>query len=345
MKVLVVKMTSLGDVIHTLPALTDASAAFPDIEFDWLVEAPFQMIPKWHKHVKRVIPLKLRHWRKNAWQAFRAGEFKDLFKEVRQYKYDAVIDAQGLLKSALLTLACRGRTMGFNWASARESLASLFYQNHAEASWSLHAVTRTRLLFAQSLGYSFEEKKLDYGIDKAHFMKSPPSSSDPYCIFLHGTTWTTKHWPVSFWIELGQQLANAGYKIKLLWGNDAEKERAIQIAKSIPSACAEVMPKLGLSEIASLLVHAKGVVSVDTGLGHLAAALSVPTVSLYGPTDPIRTGCMGQQQLHLKAEFPCSPCLKKTCTYQEDFPPCFNSLSPERVWKQFQQHMITSSTL
>lgn len=351
MRILVVKTSSLGDVIHTLPALTDAARAFPDIEFDWVVEEPFQVIPTWHKNVKRIIPLAFRRWRKNWVQAFLKGEVGSLLKDIRTTHYDGVIDAQGLLKSAVLSCAARGRRLGYSWTSARESLASLFYHQHAKANWSQHAVLRTRLLFAQSLGYTLPEDPPDYGIDKDRLKTG--QVSDPYCVFLHGTTWVTKHWPEAFWIQLGQRVAEAGYKIQLLWGNTEEHERANRIAEAVPGTI--VLPRLGLNEVAAVLANAKGIVSVDTGLGHLAAAFGVPTVSLYGPTDPVLTGLVGPNQLHLKAEFPCAPCFARTCTYKGQgdtvprevndtnntaaFPPCFSNLSPEYVWQRFHTHI------
>lgn len=340
MRVLVVKTSSMGDVIHTLPALTDAAKIYPDIEFDWIVEEPFQMIPAWHKNVKRIIPLAFRRWRKQWLQALLTGEMKNLWNEVRAVHYDRVIDAQGLLKSALLTRMSRGLKTGYSWTSARESMASIFYQHHANASWSEHAVLRLRTLFAQSLGYSFDETETpDYGIDKSRLAKE--KSSDPYCVFLHGTTWETKHWPESFWIQLGHLVAKEGYKIRLLWGNAIEQQRATRIANAVAGAI--VSPKLSLSEAASVLAHASGIVAVDTGLGHLAAALAVPTVSLYGPTDPLRTGTLGPRQLHLKADFPCVPCLGRTCTYagnKEVSPACFSTLSPATVWQNLHSHML-----
>lgn len=355
MRVLVIKTSSLGDVIHTLPALSDAAKAIPEVSFDWLVEEAFQIIPGWHAKVKNVIPVPFRRWR-NTWikAAFR-GEIKRFLQDLRSRQYDAVIDAQGLLKSALLAKICRGPRLGFDWRSAKESLASMFYQKTAEASWSLHAVQRNRMLFAQSLGYSCPTSTANYGLDAARFVQQSPRN--PYLVFLHGTTWPTKHWPESHWMALAELVSDAGWDIRLLWGNATELARAERIAavvdqknqknkKNQKDGQAMVMPKLGLAEIADLLANAKGVVSVDTGLGHLAAALSVPTVSVYASTDPLRTGLVGDRQLHLSVAFPCAPCFSRNCQRTDLktealYPPCFSTITPEFLWQQFQKHIVT----
>jgi heptosyltransferase I len=333
MRVLIVKTSSMGDIIHTLPALTDAAAAIPNIEFDWLVEESFQAIPAWHYKVNKVIPLALRRWRKDFISSLRKGEMKSFFNNLRALKYDMIIDAQGLTKSAVLSFLARGKRFGLDWTSAREHWASLWYHQRSHASWDDHAVSRVRQLFAQSLNYELPNSPPNYGIDLKKLAVIPQEI--PYFIFLHGTTWATKHWPESYWIELGKIIASSGYKIKLLFGNELEKNRAERIQSQVSSV--EVLPKLSLTEVAGVLAGAKGIVSVDTGLGHLAAALNVKTVSLYGPSDPLLTGTQGLNQIHLKANFPCAPCFKRDCQFKGDKsiePPCFASLSPERVWNE-----------
>jgi len=344
MRFLVIKTSSLGDIIHTLPALSDARKAYPNISFDWVVEEPFREVPAWHGAVQRVIPVALRRWRKHGWQALKNGDIQKFIKMLRQEKYDGIIDAQGLLKSAALTVLARGETrIGLSWYSAREHLASLFYQKKAVVPWGSHAVTRARALFAQGLGYPVPETVADYGIDGARL---PPLTSDtPYFVFLHGTTWATKHWPESYWCDLAKIAANAGFKIQLLWGNEPELARAKRIASAVPAAALVAPTKLSLSEVTAVLAGARGIVTVDTGLGHLAAALGVPTVSLYGPTDPKQSGTLGQRQTPLAADFKCAPCFSRDCIYtgeksSEVDPPCFSRLSPPIVW----QHLSTAIT-
>lgn len=335
MKVLVVKTSSLGDIIHALPALSDAQAVYPNIRFDWVLEEPFVEIPRWHGAVDRVIPIAFRRFKKNPRALLKSGEWREWFKQIRAEHYDLVIDLQGLLKSAVLTRLVRADVRGgFSWTSARESVASLFYGKRVVVPKAQHAVMRNRALFAQILGYDISRCALNYGITQYPFVGV--SLEEPYCVFLHGTTWDSKHWPEHYWCALAKKVAEAGYTIQLLWGNDLERARALRIAAVTPKA--GVLPqKLSLSEVASLLIGAQAVVSVDTGFAHLATALNVPTVSLYGPTDPLRSGTLGEKQLSLGADFPCSPCLRRVCLYagqQAIDPPCFVSVNPERVWKK-----------
>lgn len=348
MRVLIIKTTSMGDIIHTLPALSDAAKVYPNITFDWVVEDSFQSIPGWHPCVKKIIPVSLRRWRRNKEglmkTAFIKGEGFQFIRQLRQTRYDKIIDAQGLLKSAWIAWVARGKTAGLSWTSARESLASLFYQQKVKASWKDHAVKRARILFAESLSYPTPNTPPNYGISLDRLPAFTAVKISPYVVFLHGTTWATKHWPENYWVELGQRLSQQGFHIKLLWGNSLEEQRAERIARQVQTAT--VLPKLSLEEAASILARASGIVSVDTGLGHLAAALNIPTVSLYGPSDPVLTGTYGLNQIHLKTDFPCSPCFSKNCIYpgkKTEFchpeknegvdPPCYRSVSPQKVYQ------------
>jgi heptosyltransferase-1 len=339
MRVLIIKTSSMGDVIHTLPALTDAGRALPTVSFDWVVEQSFAEIPRWHPLVNQVIPVALRRWRKNIFSRKTWQEWQAFRQLLRDKHYDLIIDAQGLLKSAWLGLNARGKRCGFSFSAARDPLASFFYHHSftTEKVKRQHAVTRVRDLFSQALRYTLPTTMPDYGIERQRFQQSHPSEN--YLVFLHGTTWPTKHWPEDYWMALAKKANEQGLLVKLPWGNAAEHERAIRIA----SACshAEVLPKLDLVGVANVLASAKAIVAVDTGLGHLAAALNIPTISLYGPTNPILTGALGQSQTHLTAKFPCAPCLSRDCTYRgedkENYPvspPCFSMLSPNFVWEQ-----------
>lgn len=341
MRVLIIKTSSMGDVIHALPALTDAGKAIPGIQFDWVVEEGFAEIPRWHPLVKNVIPVALRRWRKNIFSAQTRKEWKQCHEQLRATKYDLIIDAQGLLKSAWLVFMAKGKRCGLDWSSAREPLVSLFYQRKVTAGKikEVHAVTRMRRLFSQVLGYALPESVADYGLD---LKNTGTETKDKYVVFLHGTTWPTKHWSPESWVELANIANQNGLAVKLPWGNIVERERAEYIVAN--SKNAEVLPRMKLAEIAEVLAGARAAVAVDTGLGHLAAALDVPTVSLYGPSNPLLTGAIGKSQVHLSAKFICAPCLSNVCTYRdsslksESFtlnppaPPCFSTLSPNAVW-------------
>lgn len=339
MRVLLVKTSSLGDVIHALPALTDAARAIPGIRFDWVVEEGFAEIPSWHPAVDKVIPVAVRRWRKNLWQTFKSGEWKRFKQSLRANQYDLVIDAQGLVKSAFLTRYAKGPIAGLDKHSAREPLASRFYSRRLAVARGQHAVERVRQLFAVALGYDLPKGLGDYGLDVERLVELP--RKNPFVLFLHGTTWDTKHWPESYWRELAQRMGQLGVEVRLPWGNPAEKARAERIARGLRNAV--VLPKLNLAGVAKVLAGASACVAVDTGLGHLAAALDVPTVSLFGPTNPGLTGAYGKSQIHLASNFPCAPCLQKKCTYvpttedqqrfdlKREWPLCFTRLNPERV--------------
>ncbi|MBF8729383.1 MULTISPECIES: lipopolysaccharide heptosyltransferase I [Pseudomonas] len=338
MRVLIIKTSSLGDVIHTLPAITDAAHALPGIRFDWVVEEGFAEIPSWHPAVDQVIPVAIRRWRKNLWQTIKSGEWKAFKQRLRARKYDLVIDAQGLVKSAWLTRYVKAPVAGLDRYSAREGWASRFYDRRLSVAVGQHAVERVRQLFALALAYDLPEGLGRYGLDLDR-LQLPPAA--PYVVFLHGTTWATKHWPEAYWRELAERLGRRNLQVRLPWGNPVEKARAERIAQGLKNC--EVLPKLNLAGVARVLAAAKACVAVDTGLGHLAAALDVPTISLFGPTNPGLTGAYGRVQVHQASDFPCAPCLQKKCTYKpsaedlrrfdlkREWPLCFTRLNPEHV--------------
>lgn len=343
MRVLLIKTSSLGDVIHTLPALTDAARAIPGIQFDWVVEEGFAEIPTWHPAVAVVIPVAIRRWRKNLWQTFQNGQWRQFKQRLRNTRYDLVIDAQGLLKSAFLTRYVKAPIVGLDRLSAREPLAARFYDKAYPVARGQHAVERLRQLFAQALGYEVPAGLGDYGLDRSRLLSNEGGA--PFVLFLHGTTWVTKHWPEVYWRQLAERMIAQGLEVHLPWGNPAEKARAERIAEGLDKAV--VLPKLNLAGVAKVLAGAQGCVAVDTGLGHLAAALDVPTLSLFGPTNPGLTGAYGKSQVHLAGDYPaCAPCLQKKCTYrptaedqrqvdtEREWPMCFTRLNPERVASQ-----------
>ncbi|MFB9084946.1 lipopolysaccharide heptosyltransferase RfaC [Erwinia tracheiphila] len=300
MQVLIVKTSSMGDVLHTLPALTDAMQALANIRFDWVVEEDFAQIPSWHPAVDRVIPVAIRRWRKH-WFGSEVREQRFLFKrELQSREYNLVIDAQGLIKSAaLVTRLAKGIKHGQDSRSAREPFASWWYDRRHEINKQQHAVQRTRELFAKSLGYPQPDSQGNYAI-AGHFLGTPPADALHYLVFLHATTRAAKHWPEKHWRKLIELLQSSGLKIKLPWGSEPEHQRALRLAEGFDHA--EVLTKLTLEQVAHTLAGSKAVVSVDTGLSHLAAALNRPNITLYGPTDPGLIGGYGRNQHVLRPE-------------------------------------------
>jgi len=331
-RVLLIKTSSLGDVVHTLPALTDAQRAIPGIQFDWVVEEGFAEIPAWHPAVAQVVPVAIRRWRKNLWQTLRSGEWRRFKARLRETRYDLVIDAQGLLKSAWLTRYVKAPVAGLDRDSAREPLASRVYDRRYAVPRDQHALERVRQLFAQALGYELPQGIGDYGLDRAQ-LATP--GEEPYLLFLHGTTWPSKHWPEAYWRELAERMSAFGWAIRLPWGNAEEKARAERIAEGI--AGASVLPRLNLGGVAKVVAGARACVAVDTGLGHLAAALDVPSISLYGPTLPGRVGAYGRSQVHLCASGP-------DAGKGDRVKPCFDDLLPERVASELKALLRSAET-
>jgi heptosyltransferase-1 len=331
MNVLLVKMSSLGDVVHALPAVTDAIRCGHSV--DWVVEEAFADIARMHAGVSKVIPIAWRRWRKSI--AASRSEIRDFRDVLREARYDLVLDSQGLIKSAVVSRWARSRARaGFSRQCAREPLAALAYGIHANVARKQHAVDRQRQLFAKVLDYDLDAP-IDTGL-------VPGAVHTGRVFLLHGTTWPTKHWPDSMWIALAKLVANAGMCPTLTWGDDAERQRAECIAQAVDGVV--VIARAPLRDLALDLATSQLVIGVDSGLTHLSAALGVPTLGLYGPTDAQLTGCRGSRADTLQSQLACSPCLQQRCSRYggepliwEDAivdPPCFAQLEPQRVWAQ-----------
>jgi heptosyltransferase-1 len=283
-KIVLIKTSSLGDVLHNLPVVTDICRNIPDARIDWIVEESFAALPALHPKVKCVIPVAIRRWRK-SWLAAR-GEIQAVRHKLRDRHYDFALDTQGLLKSALITHFTHTKLCGYDWKSAREPLASWFYDCTYAVPKDQHAVERNRQLAAAALGYTALGAP-DYGICTPE-IALPWLPNKAYVVLLHATSRDDKLWDEHNWIALGKHLHQAGLNSILPWGNAQEKTRGERLCAAIPeSICA---PRLNLNEAAALLGKARAVVGVDTGLSHLAAALDVPTIGIYTATDPGLTG-------------------------------------------------------
>ncbi|PKO45936.1 MAG: lipopolysaccharide heptosyltransferase I [Betaproteobacteria bacterium HGW-Betaproteobacteria-4] len=289
MRILIVKTSSLGDVIHNLPVVSDIRRHFPDATVDWCVEDSFAAIPRLHPGVGKIIPVAVRRWRKHVFKAATWREIAEVRQSLQAVPYDAVVDTQGLLKSALMASQANGPVLGYAADSAREPMAARFYDRQFSVSRELHAVVRNRRLAAAALGYA-DDGQPDYGIEAAPagFGWLPRR---PYVVFLTATSRDDKLWPEANWLALGQQLNAQGISAVLPGGSQVERERASRLAAGIHGAVAA--PAMNIPDLAALLAGGRGAVGVDTGLTHLAVALKVPTVALYTATDPGLTGVLG----------------------------------------------------
>ena len=334
-KALLVKMSSLGDVVHALPAVTEAGRR--GVRFDWVVEGAYSAIAEAHPAVDRVLPIAWRRWRRRLWQSRRP--LREFFGNLAETHYDLALDAQGLLKSALLLNRARSsEKTGFSRQCVRERPAAWFYQRGISVSLSLHAADRQRQLFAAAFRYPDDASQaLDFGLTRAS-----RRSEQPLCIFLHGSAWPSKLWPEPFWRELAKLAAEAGFLTRIGWGTASEHERAQRIVRA--GAC-RLLPALDVAGWIEALASAWIVIGVDSGLTHLAAALDVPVLALHGSTASALTGPRGKQAQALAADFACAPCQRRRCGYRGQAPQwrgnalspaCYADLPPERVWRQAQ---------
>ncbi|MBL8525349.1 MAG: lipopolysaccharide heptosyltransferase I [Betaproteobacteria bacterium] len=291
MRVLLVKLSSLGDVVHNLPVVSDLLQARPDAKIEWAIESPYTEIAALHPGVTKVWPVPLRRLKKNwrssaAWSDFLASRSR-----LAEQQYDHVLDTQGLLKSAWVARWPEGVRNGYDKASAREPMAARLYDRAFPVARDLHAVTRNRQLAAKAFGYSINTGA-NYGLEAPTDMLAWLPAS-PYVVFLHATSRANKMWPDVAWIALGACFHARGIRVVLPWGSAAERAASERLAAAIPDAL--IAPAMSLTHAATMLARATAVVGVDTGLAHLAVALQRPTVGVYITTQPGLTGLHGNE--------------------------------------------------
>jgi heptosyltransferase I len=282
--ILFIKTSSLGDVVHHMPALSEARKARPDASFTWLVEEAFAPLVALHPAAGAVIPVAWRRWRKSLLSPATLGEIAGSLRAIRARRYDMIVDSQGLLRSAVIARVAHGRRHGYDTASIREPAASLFYDVRHSVSRALHAVERNRMLSGLALGYA-PQGAPDFGLDRARFA----APGERYAVLLHATAEPRKLWPEENWIALGKALGDL--TLVLPWGTQAERVRSERLAARLPRA--RVPERAPLDAVARLIAGAQFVVGVDTGLMHLAAALGVPLVAIFAGSKPGLTGPVG----------------------------------------------------
>lgn len=285
-EILFIKTSSLGDVVHHMPALTEAHRAHPEATFTWLVEEAFAPLVRLHPAVRKVIPVAWRRWRKSLLAPATLSEIAANLRDIRAGQYDVIVDSQGLFRSGVIARLAHGRRHGYDTASIREPLASMFYDVRHSVSRELHAVERNRILSGLALGYA-PKGAPDFGLDRARFAKG----DRPYAVLLHATARLGKQWPEKNWIALGHSLTKQGVDFVLPWGGEEERMRSDRVAAALPRA--RVPERAPLDKVARLIAGAQFVVGVDTGILHLGAALGVPLVAIFAGSEPGLTGPIG----------------------------------------------------
>jgi heptosyltransferase-1 len=336
-KILLIKITSMGDLIQMLPALTDATRAIPGIRFDWVAEDSFKDIPGLHPSIDKIIPLPYRRWKKNLRQTLKSGELQTFLQQLRATNYDMVIDAQSNIKSAVVSLLAKGTRYGLDKTSVREYGAHFAYNHTISISRQQNHVERLRQMFATYLNYPLPSTPADYGIALQGLPELDFYIPDKFVFMTPIASVANKLWPEPYWQALIHEVTQLGYDVMLPWWSPEEKERVLRLQNQHPKI--HLLPSLNLQQKAAVIARAAAAVSLDTGLSHLAAALNVPNICLYGPGDANSCGTIGYRQMHISASKPaCSPCGSTRCTYTGEtnyFPACMNSIQPDAVIKAF----------
>jgi heptosyltransferase-1 len=283
--ILIIKTSSLGDVVHQMPAIADAARQHPGLRMAWVVEEAFAPLARLHPSIVEVIPVATRRWRSQLSQRSTWSQVAEFIARLRQPRFDKVIDTQGLIRSAVMARLATGESHGYDVASVRERLATRFYDVTHAVRRDLHAVTRNRLLTGLALGYQ-PPAEVDYGLQR-------PARGDlpPYAVMLHGTSRSAKEWREQDWIETGRWLQRQGLQVVLPWGSEPERLLSERLAGAIDGS--RVLARQPLDATAQVIANAALVVGVDTGLMHLAAAYRVPLLAVFVSTDPGLTGPLG----------------------------------------------------
>jgi len=285
--ILFIKTSSLGDVIHHMPALTEARRQWPQARFCWVVEEAFAPLVRIHPAVAELIPVASRRWRERLLASATWREIAGFGRALRARRYEHVIDTQGLVRSAVIARLARGHRHGYDASSIREPAASFLYDVKHRVARDLHAIARNRMLTGLALGYA-PNGAVDFGLSRKDIAAT---TSSPYAILVHATARPEKEWPEALWIALGRALSARGRLLLLPWGNEAEHARSVRIAAAVANA--RVPERQPLDRLAGLIGGASFVIGVDTGLIHLAAALGVPLVAIFAGSEPGRTGPIG----------------------------------------------------
>jgi heptosyltransferase-1 len=287
----------MGDLMHALPALTEAKEHKEDISFDWVVDTNFASVPSWHPSVNKIITTDHRNWKKQLFSKNSRKSLRGVINQINDNNYDLVVDMQNNLKSAFISYLCKHDVVGLDSKSAREYPAHLAYSKRINVDKKLHAIERQKKLLGDALGYEYEQGPINYGASFNAFIKPNITLPDKYFVLVQNASWITKQWSIGNWQQLILYLEDKGIVMLLPSGNLEELEKAKEICSVSEKAQAiDLMP---LDEIAYMVQHADFCICSDTGLAHLSALTGTPSITLYGPTKTSLIGTMGINQNHL----------------------------------------------
>lgn len=340
-RILIIKLSSMGDVLHALPVLSDIKQALgEDTQIDWITEPNYACLLSKHPFINHLYTLPFRKY-KGYLKSIFSPEAKALKKTLKQEKYDAILDLQGLLKSAWVSRWAKGQRYGYDSESSRESWASPFYQHKISVSKDLHAVSRMRELAAKALGYTVPKESPHYALKDGNTLStSPQTKQRSHLILFPFTTWESKHWPMPYWTQI-INLCKEKFTISIAWGSPAEHEQALQLCHQQPLC--QPTPDLTIEDMQHYLQDCHAFIGVDTGFVHLATALDIPGIALMGPTNKNKSGPLGKQQVCLDVDLPCRPCQKRICqnpqTVNNLKPACLAAIAPAYVFETLQNLM------
>ena len=322
-KILIVKPSSLGDVVHSLPFLNAMNTCFPGAEIHWVIAKGLEDLLDGNPMIKRLWIINKDAWKKIDNAKNTVTEIKILFKGLKTEKFDLVIDLQGLLRSGIITSATRAPVrIGFQ--EAREG-SRFFYTHKVKGGTDIHAVERY-LKIAAFLGCDTSEIIFPFPeADTISSLIPHPSSFREYAILVPGARWKTKIWSPEKFGELASRLPVQSVVV----GSKTDKDSADLIVTLSKGKAISLAGKTSLKELIAVMRKAKFVISNDSGPMHIAAALGIRVYAIFGPTDPLRTGPYGKGHTIIRTGEPCAPCFKKTC---EDVK-CLEGLSVDKVFE------------
>ncbi|MBI4689978.1 MAG: glycosyltransferase family 9 protein [Nitrospirae bacterium] len=328
-KILIVKPSSLGDVVHSLPFLNVIKERFHNSEIHWVIAKGIEGLLEGHPMIDKLWVINKDDWKKIGRVKDTLNELKELFKSLKKEKFDIVVDLQGLFRSGVLT-AATGASVRVGFSDAREG-SSIFYTHRVEGGRDIHAVDRY-LKIAQFLGCDISEVRFPFPL---YFSPQPsalsPQLYEEYAVIVPGARWQTKRWPPERFGELASRL-----RMKfLVIGGRSDMDISSKVVDNSMGNAISITGKTNIKELIEIMRRAKFVVSNDSGPMHIAAAIGVPVFAIFGPTNPLRTGPYGKGHVIIRKTLKCSPCYRKRCSDMK----CMDAITAGEVIDNIEQRI------